>query len=48
MVVNRISGLPVMDVTGTVVGVLSEGDLLRRTEPGTEGKISGWRAWLAG
>jgi len=48
MVISRISGLPVVDVTGAVVGVLSEGDLLRRTELGTEGKTSGWRAWLAG
>jgi len=48
MVVCRISGLPVVDAAGAVVGVLSEGDLLRRTELGTETRSSGWRAWLTG
>lgn len=48
MLTHRISGLPVVDSTGVVVGILSEGDLLRRTELGTEESLSGWRAWLAG
>ena len=48
MVVCRISGLPVVNAAGTVVGVLSEGDLLRRTELGTEERTTGWRAWLTG
>lgn len=38
MVRNKISGLPVLDANGTVVGILSEGDLLRRVELGTGGK----------
>lgn len=48
MVAHRISGLPVVDGAGAVVGMLSEGDLLRRGELGTEGRPTGWRAWLAG
>jgi CBS domain-containing protein len=48
MVVNRISGLPVVDTTGAVVGLISEGDLLRRTELGTEARTSSWIGWLAG
>jgi len=34
---HRISGAPVVDADGTVVGVISEGDLLRRVEIGTDG-----------
>lgn len=45
---HRVSGLPVVDATGTVVGIISEGDLLRRVELGTETKLSTWRAWIAG
>ncbi len=45
---HRISGLPVVDATGAAVGILSEGDLLRRAELGTEARLSAWRAWLAG
>jgi CBS domain-containing protein len=48
MVRNRISGLPVVDATGAVVGILSEGDLLRRTELGTEASVPAWIGWLAG
>ena len=48
MVIHRISGLPVVDTTGAVVGILSEGDFLRRTELGTERRLPGWQAWLAG
>jgi CBS domain-containing protein len=42
MIDNRISGLPVLDAAGRAVGVLTEGDLLRRAETGTEGKRPGW------
>lgn len=45
---HRISGLPVIDASGAAVGILSEGDLLRRVELGTETRLSAWRAWLAG
>lgn len=47
MVTRRISGLPVMGENGTVMGILTEGDLLRRVETGTEPKVAAWRAWLA-
>lgn len=48
MVENRISGLPVVDSTGAVLGILSEGDLLRRTELGTEARVPAWIGWLTG
>lgn len=35
MLSNRISGVPVVDDAGQVVGMLSEGDLMRRAETGT-------------
>jgi CBS domain-containing protein len=47
MTAHRISGLPVVDVHGSVVGILSEGDLLRRVELGTELRLPVWRAWFA-
>lgn len=34
MLANRISGVPVIDDAGSLVGIISEGDLLRRTELG--------------
>ena len=46
MVENRISGLPVLDAAGHAVGILTEGDLLRRAETGTEGPRPGWFASL--
>jgi CBS domain-containing protein len=48
MIGRRISGLPVLDPTGAVVGILSEGDLLRRAELGTEARAPAWVRWLAG
>jgi len=36
MLDRRISGLPVVDEEGRLVGMVSEGDLLRRIEIGTE------------
>ncbi|MEX3916395.1 CBS domain-containing protein [Paraburkholderia sp. BR10872] len=41
---NRISGMPVVNSTGQVVGMLSEGDLVRRTEIGTGERRRSW--WL--
>jgi len=48
MLQHRISGLPVTDSDGAVVGVVTEGDLLRRAETGTERQRSSWLAFLAG
>jgi CBS domain-containing protein len=41
MLDQRVSGLPVVDDDGRLVGVISEGDLLRRVEIGTEAECSG-------
>lgn len=48
MLNNRISGLPVVDHDGKPVGMLTEGDLLRRAETGTERTRQRWIAFLAG
>jgi len=45
MIHNRISGLPVMR-DGRLVGIVTEGDVLRRKELGTEPGRSGWLAAL--
>jgi CBS domain-containing protein len=39
---HRISGLPVVDGKAGLVGILTEGDLLRRSEIGTAGQRSRW------
>lgn len=36
MLQRNISGLPVVDVAGKLVGILSEGDFIRRSEIGTQ------------
>lgn len=41
-----ISGLPVIDARGVLVGIVTEGDLLRRTELGTEGRAPRWIQYL--
>lgn len=43
-----ISGLPVIDADKNLVGIVSEGDLLRRTELGTERKHNRWINFLFG
>ncbi len=48
MVDKKISGLPVVDADGRPIGVLTEGDLLRRVETGTEGKAPGWLSIVFG
>jgi CBS domain-containing protein len=40
---RRISGVPVVDAGGRLVGIVTEGDLMRRPEMGTE-RHRGW--WL--
>ncbi|MEI9931369.1 MAG: CBS domain-containing protein [Rhizomicrobium sp.] len=39
---RKLSGLPVVEKDGSVAGMITEGDLLRRVEIGTEGKTPGW------
>ncbi|HEV7138637.1 MAG TPA: CBS domain-containing protein [Steroidobacteraceae bacterium] len=46
MVTRRISSLPVVNEFGEVVGMVSEGDLLRRVELGTAASNSRWLTWL--
>jgi CBS domain-containing protein len=41
MVQHRVSGLPVVDDAGTLVGLITEGDLIRRAELGTAGAQPG-------
>jgi CBS domain-containing protein len=48
MLQHHISGLPVVDKDGRLVGVLSEGDFLRRRETKTEHKRSRWLEFLMG
>jgi CBS domain-containing protein len=43
-----ISGVPVVDEDGALVGVVSEGDLLRRVEIGTEKRRGSWRSFFTG
>jgi CBS-domain-containing membrane protein len=42
LLTHRISGAPVVDAEGKLVGIVSEGDLLRRVEAGTERRRSWW------
>ena len=48
MVEARLSGLPVLDSADKLVGILTEGDLLRRHELGTEAHHPGWLTFLRG
>lgn len=41
---NHISGAPVVDDEGRVFGMITEGDLLHRTETGTQARRRSW--WL--
>lgn len=45
---NRISAMPVLDAEGKLIGVVSEGDLMRRAEIGTDKRRSWWQEMLAG
>ncbi len=48
MIGARVSGLPVVDDEGALIGILSEGDLLRRAELETAGQPVTWlSAFLA-
>ncbi len=43
-----ISGVPVVDAQGHVLGMVSEGDLIRRAELGTEKRRGGWATFFTG
>jgi CBS domain-containing protein len=46
MLENHISGLPVVDASGRLVGIVSERDFLRRSEIGTERKRPRWLSYF--
>ena len=46
MINLRISGVPVLDKNGQLVGIVTEGDMLRRAETGTERRRSRWSEWF--
>ena len=47
MINLRISGVPVLDRNGQLAGIVTEGDLLRRAETGTERRRSRWCQWFS-
>jgi CBS domain-containing protein len=48
MLSKHISGLPVVDATGKLVGIISQGDFIRRAEIGTQRKRGRWLSFLVG
>ena len=42
MLQRHVSGLPVVDAVGKLVGIISEGDFIRRSEIGTQRKRGRW------
>jgi len=48
MLQNRISGLPVRDASGALIGIVTEGDFLRRGELGTTKRRPRWVEFLLG
>jgi CBS domain-containing protein len=48
LVTKRISAVPVVDSAGKLVGIVSEGDLMRRVETGTERGYSWWLRMFLG
>ena len=48
MLQNHVSGLPVIDAAGSLIGIVTEGDFLRRSEIGTERRRPKWIEFLLG
>lgn len=48
MVAHQVSGMPVVDAAGRLVGMVTEGDFVRRFETGTEQPRRRWLELLAG
>ena len=48
MLEKRVSGLPVVDGKGMLVGIVTEGDFLRRAEIGTQRQRPRWLEFLLG
>ena len=45
---HAFSGVPVLDADGMLVGLVSQGDLLRRAELGTQKRRGTWREFFTG
>ena len=48
MLRRHVSGLPVVDATSKLVGIVSEGDFIRRSEIGTRRRRNRWLRFLLG
>jgi len=48
LIAKHISAVPVVDEAGKLVGIVSEADLLHRTEAGTERPVSWWLSLISG
>jgi CBS domain-containing protein len=48
MLQRRVSGLPVIDRDGCLVGIVTEGDFLRRAETGTQRRRARWLEFVVG
>jgi CBS domain-containing protein len=48
MLLHHIGALPVVDAAGTLIGIISEGDFIRRAEIGTQRKRGRWLTCLVG
>lgn len=48
MLQRHVSGLPVVDAAGKLVGIVSEGDFIRRSEIGTQRKRGRWLKFILG
>lgn len=48
MLRHHVSGLPVVDAGGALVGIVSEGDFIRRSEIGTKRSRGRWLKFLLG
>jgi CBS-domain-containing membrane protein len=48
MLQHQISGLPVVNKEGELVGIVSEGDFLRRGELGTQRRRPKWLEFVVG
>src|SRR5476651_326736 len=48
MLQRHISGLPVVDAAGKLVGIISEGDFIRRSEIGTQRKRGRFLRFILG
>src|SRR5882757_4619839 len=48
MLQRHISGLPVVDKEGRLIGIVTEGDFLRRAETGTQRRRPRWLEYLVG